>query len=233
MPVLFALIPLYILIPWFFPPESRHTPALALDHAIPLMPAWTVVYGGLYFFLILLPVLLVRAQGLVRRTVHAYLLVWISSYLIFFFLYPTVALRPERVDGVGFGAWSLQALYSADPPYNCFPSIHVAHSCVSALASYRVHAPIGVFAGVLALLVAVSTLLIKQHYVLDVVAGGSLAWLAHVLFLRRYPSDRVPECDRQAAPALAAAAGCIALAAVSMAWLVYVWSEPSRLTGAN
>lgn len=33
----------------------------------------------------------------------------------------------------------LRALYSPDPPYNCFTSLHVAHSFVSALTSYRVH----------------------------------------------------------------------------------------------
>lgn len=54
--------------------------------------------------------------------------------------------------GEGFAVWGLRALYRADPPCNCFPSLHVAHSFVSAL-------------------VAMSTVFIKQHYVLDVIAG--------------------------------------------------------------
>jgi hypothetical protein len=39
MAVLVGLIPLYIFIPAFFPPDVRHIPQLALDRAVPLIPA--------------------------------------------------------------------------------------------------------------------------------------------------------------------------------------------------
>lgn len=137
MIILVALVPLYVLVPAFFPPSTRHVPELALDRALPLVPSWAVVYGALYLFLILLPLFVVRDDRLIQRTVYAYLLIWITSYIFFFVVYPTAAPRPVNVIGEGFAVWGLRALYSSDPPYNCFPSLHVAHSFVSALACGR------------------------------------------------------------------------------------------------
>src|SRR5262249_45830980 len=137
----------------------------------------------------------------IRRSVLAYLMVWIVAYVCFL-AYPTVASRPAKVIGEGFVAWGLRFLYSADPPYNCFPSLHVAHSFVSALTCWRVHRGVGIAAALGASLVGVSTLFTKQHYVLDVVAGMFLATAAYVVFLRSYPRAAIPELDRRLAPVL-------------------------------
>lgn len=228
MPLLFALIPLYIFIPELFPPAARSTPELGVDRLLPLVPGWSLVYGALYLFLIVLPILIVREEELLRRTVHAYLLIWITAYLFFFVLYPTSAPRPPRVIGEGFGVWALGALYSADPPYNCFPSLHVAHSFVSAFASRRVHRGVGNAAMICAALVAVSTLFTKQHWVADVIAGVVLALIAHALFLARYPAGRMPGTDRDVAPALAAVVAALVLLGVIGSWVVYLGLGETR-----
>lgn len=175
--ILVSLVPLYIFIPEVLTGRTFHVPEVALDRVVPLLPAWSLVYGALYFFLIVLPVLIVREEEYVRRTVHSYLLIWITAYVCFL-VYPTAAPRPAKITGDGFTAWSLTILYSADPPYNCFPSLHVAHSFVSALACSRVHRGVGTAAILSASLVALSTLFTKQHYVLDVIAGIFLAFVA-------------------------------------------------------
>lgn len=223
MVLLVSLVPLYIFIPELYPPSVRHVPELALDRALPLQPVWALVYGALYLFLILLPVFVVRQEELVRRTVYAYLLIWITAYLFFFVLYPTAAPRPARVTGEGFAVWGLRALYSSDPPYNCFPSLHVAHSFVSALACHRVHARLGVLAVGFATLVAMSTLFTKQHYVLDVIAGVVLAVVACWIFLWGYAPGSVPELDRRAAPALALYLGAMVALGLGGYWLAYLW----------
>ncbi len=82
---------------------------------MPLVPSWALAYGALYLFLILLPVFIVRRDELIRRTVYAYLLVWITAYIFFFVVYPTAAPRPSLVSGEGFAVWGLRALYSSDP----------------------------------------------------------------------------------------------------------------------
>ena len=220
MAVLVSLVPFYIFIAQVARGRTLHVPELALDRAVPLQPIWALVYGSLYLFLILLPVLVVRQEQHIRRTVQAYLMVWITAYLCFL-AYPTRAPRPAEVIGEGFVVWGLRFLYGADPPYNCFPSLHVAHSFVSALTCYRVHRGVGVAAALCALLVGVSTLYTKQHYVLDVIAGTLLAWVAHVVFLRNYPREEIPELDRRLAPVLGLCIIGIIGLGVACFWIAY------------
>jgi membrane-associated phospholipid phosphatase len=220
MVVLVSLVPLYVFIPGLLPTRTLHAPELSLDHLVPLKPNWALVYGALYLFLIVLPVLTVRHEEHIRRTVFAYLLVWISAYVCFL-AFPTMAPRPPEVIGQGFGAWGLRALYSADPPYNCFPSLHVAHSFVSALTCYRLHRGVGITSGIAASIIGMSTLYTKQHYVLDVVAGIFLAVVAYALFLRSYPREGISELDRRVAPILALVLGGLVALAVGVSWLVY------------
>jgi membrane-associated phospholipid phosphatase len=220
MIVLVSLVPFYIFIAGLMPDRSVHIPELPLDRVIQLQPSWALVYGSLYLFLIVLPVFVVREEDHIRRTVRAYLLVWIAAYVCFL-VYPTIAPRPPEVIGDGFVVWGLRFLYSADPPYNCFPSIHVAHSFVSALTCYRVHRKVGIAAALCASLVAVSTLYTKQHYVADAIAGVFLAVVAYTVFLHNYPREKTPELDRRLAPTFALSTIGIVGLGVACFWVAY------------
>lgn len=219
MVILVSLVPIYLFIPNFAIGPVR-APEVALDRLVPLQPAWVLIYAPLYGFLILLAILVVRQEDQIRRTVRAYLTVWLTAYA-FFILYPTVAPRPDEVAGSGFTAWALRSMYGADPPYNCFPSLHVAHSFVSALTVWRVHRGVGAFAIGAALLVGLSTLYTKQHWFLDVVAGIALASLACFIFLRGHRRDSIPPLERRLAPALAVVILAAAGAAVIIWWTIY------------
>jgi len=220
MIALVSLVPFYIFIARAVADRTLHAPALALDSVLPLTPAWALVYGAVYLFLIVLPVFLIRQPEHIRRTVFAYLTVWLLAY-VSFLVYPTVAPRPATVAGDGFAVWGLRFLYSADPPYNCFPSLHVAHAFVSALTCYRLHRTVGIVALVGAGLVAVSTLFTKQHYVADVVAGALLAFLACAVFLRSDSLGPIPETDRRAAPLLALVVAGVVGLGFAVYWVAY------------
>lgn len=232
-PVSLSMIALVSLVPFYLFLAERakegttlYVPEMPLDRALPLQPTWALVYGPLYLFLILLPVLVVRQNEQIRRTLFAYLAVWLVAYLSFV-LYPTTASRPDKVIGEGFAIWGLRFLYSSDPPYNCFPSIHVAHSFVSALTCYRVHRGVGVAAVFAAGLVGLSALFTKQHYVADVIAGFFLAGLAALVFLRTCRREAIPELDRRLAPFLALVTAGIVGLGFACFWAVY------RLTGGS
>lgn len=216
-----TLIPAYVFIAGGLQGRAVYAPALAWDRALPLLPSWALVYGALYMFLILLPVFVVRQDELLRRTVLSYLAIWITAYG-FFLLYPTAAPRPEHLSGDGFGVWGLRILYDADPPYNCFPSLHVAHSFGSALACYRVHRRLGLVAVAAASLVAISTLFTKQHYIADVIAGAVLAFAAYQVFLHGFPRESVPELDRRIAPTLGVGIAGLSLASLLGFWLAHM-----------
>jgi membrane-associated phospholipid phosphatase len=220
MVLLVSLVPVYLLIAGRARAGAVHAPALALDRLLPLAPTWALVYGALYLFLIVLPVFVVQQEELIRRTVWAYLAVWTVAYICFL-VYPTVAPRPDTVMGQGFAVWGLRLLYEADPPYNCFPSLHVAHSFVSAFASYRVHRTLGFVALSCASLVAISTLFTKQHYVADLIAGILLAGAAYVVFLRGYSRANVPELDRRLAPVLALCVAGIVGLGIASYWVAH------------
>lgn len=224
MVLLVLLVPVYLFIPDLTPGDAVYAPEIPLDRLVPLRPAWSLVYGALYWFLILLPVLVVRQEEQIRRTVYAYLTVWIAAYVCFL-LYPTVAPRPETVPGRGFAVTGLRFLYGADPPYNCFPSLHVAHSFVSALTCWRLHRGVGAATALCALLVGLSTLYTKQHYALDVLAGIFLACVAYAVFLRGSPRERIPELDRRLAPVVAMGVLAIIVLTVVCLWVVYEWTD--------
>lgn len=223
MIALVSMVPFYIFIAQGVSSRALHAPALALDRALPLLPAWALVYGALYLFLIVLPVFVVREPEHIRRTVLAYLTVWSVAYVCFL-VYPTVAPRPLQFTGKGFGAWGLRFLYEADPPYNCFPSLHVAHSFVSALTCYVVHRRVGIFAMVCAILVAISTLFTKQHYILDVVGGAFLACTAYTVFLRTYRRETIRARDRYLAPVFALGMFALSAAGLICALIAYAVS---------
>ena len=217
---LVSLAPVYFVIGELTRDWPTYRPEVALDRAVPLQPAWMIVYGSLYVFVVIMPLIVVRQQELFRRALQSYLTVMIVGY-VGFLVFPTLAPRPTQVIGEGFAAWTLRVAYSIDPPHGCFPSLHVAYAFVSALTCYRVHRGVGVAAALWATLIGVSTLYTKQHYVVDVIAGASAAYVAYLLFLRRHPREAVPERDRRRAPVRALAVAGIFALMVAGFWVAY------------
>lgn len=227
-PVTISMIALALIIPFYLviggalvPGRTVYMPAVWLDHALPVEPAWSVIYLSL-FLAALLPVFVVHQQELVRRTVHAFLAIWLVAY-VFFLVYPTIGPRTSaRIVGDGFSSWLLQSIYSSDVRHNCFPSLHVAQCVLAALVCDRVHRGVGAATGLWAALVGVSTVYTKQHYVLDVISGAVLAYLAHCVFLRHYPREATPEIERRLAPFLALGAVGTYGIIVGMMWIAYL-----------
>lgn len=224
MLILALMVPVYLVIASITEGRQAAMPQLYLDSIVPIVPEWVLIYAGLYLVLIILPVLVIWQRDLIQRTVWSYLIVWGVSFVIFL-IYPTEIVRPESVPGSGFTNWSLVHLYHADTAYNCFPSIHVGHSFVSALACFRVHRGVGQIALLFACLVALSTLFIKQHYALDLLGGAVLAALGYVLFLRHVPRPACASLQYRLAPAqLGISAGFVSLVFFCV-WLVFRFGE--------
>lgn len=215
---LMLLVPCYLVIAAVTRGRTLHMPECPLDRLIPLRPAWAPVYLS-YFFVPFLPILIMRQEELIRRTILAWLSVWVAGYACFL-VYPTTLPRPVEI-GEGFFAWFLQGVYDGDPPRNCFPSLHVATPFIAALGCWRVHRGVGLTAGLWAVIIALSTLFTKQHYVADVIAGIVLAGAAYLVFLRTCPPATIPELDRRAAPLLLAGLMGVYAVVVAGLWVAY------------
>jgi membrane-associated phospholipid phosphatase len=220
--ILAALVPMYMAIAAGTPGRTLYVPEIALDRALPLRPEWSPVYWSQWVFSFL-PVFIVRGVELRRRTVLAYVSIVVAAY-VGFLVYPTRAPRTADVIGDDFFAWSLRQLYDFDPPYNCFPSLHVAYSFLAALTAWTVHRGLGLTATVWATLIAISTLYTKQHYVLDVIAGVMLALAAYAVFLYRGSRALVSDDTRALAPRRALTIPSIFAVVVVGFWIAYLGS---------
>jgi membrane-associated phospholipid phosphatase len=172
------------------------------DRALPLVPGWGYVYHFVGFAA-LLPVLVIKDRRLFRHVGLAGLLVELTTFA-FFVAFPVKMQRPPLGAASSFTEWGLQLLYWADSAYGSFPSLHVSLATLAALCCLSVDVWIGALSALIAIAIAMSTLLVKQHYLLDVASGaalGSLAWAAIVVPARtrcleppsalRYPRARV------------------------------------------
>jgi len=172
--------------------RPAHHPATWIDLALPADARWMYVYA-VVLVSGFLPALTVAHRGLFRRVALAYAVAQAVAFAIFP-LWPVVMdLRPE-VEVVSFPTWGMALCYHLDPPSACFPSIHVTLAVLAALCAWKADRRVGAVATVVGLLIAVSTMLVKQHYLVDVLGGFALAIAAFAAFVapwRPPPGERV------------------------------------------
>lgn len=155
---------------------------VGLDAAIPFWPIWVWPYLS-YFPLCFLPLLFCAHHGRFRRVALAYSLTYVPS-LIFFYLVPTKMIRPS-FEATDLTMRAMTWLYEIDPGYNIFPSLHVANAVLVAWIFQR-HAPRWApLLWIEAALITASTVLVKQHYVVDLPAGVVLGTAAFFIAFRR------------------------------------------------
>lgn len=149
----------------------------------PVIPAFVIVYLSAYLMPAVAFVVVRDEVRLRRLAAVAAGVVAVSAAC--FVIWPTTILRPDLPSGVWGGvlAW----LYRADRPTDLFPSLHVAMSFLMAKAVGRERPTWRPAMLAWALLIAVSTLLIRQHYVIDVIGGLVIAYLGWFAYVRPAP----------------------------------------------
>ena len=163
--------------------QTTHTlPTLTWERQVPLTPEFVFIYLTIYPTF-LLPFLFIHQKDFFRLFSFAYITVMCVCYLVYL-VYPVSINRPELVVH-SFSTWVLGIVYGADRPWNCFPSLHVAMSLLAALTIFEVHRIRGMLTLLLTFWIAFSTVLIKQHYVLDVVAAMLLTATIYFAYIRK------------------------------------------------
>ncbi len=197
---LFAGLTVGICVPYFalqrvqfFTPFAP--PPLALDAAVPFAPGWVWAYASL-FALVPLSALLSTTRAEVAAFARA--LAWASaSSFACFLLFPSAGPRPPEAAAASELGW----LIAVDTQWNAFPSLHAALTVLCLLHARRVcGASLPAArrtlwdAGSLAwgAAIAFGALASKQHWAVDLLAGGMLGALAHLAAHRRaqQPRDR-------------------------------------------
>lgn len=155
-----------------------HRLELPIDRWIPFVPVFVFGYV-LVYFTPGLSAFFIADRAEIYRTSLAFGLnavICFSIFAIFPVEYPRVFPVPEGLSGR-----ILAFVHVLDRPVNCFPSHHIATSFTAYFAVRRQDRRWGAIFGIAAVLVAVSTLLVKQHYVVDVPGGIAVAGLTYVL----------------------------------------------------
>lgn len=101
----------------------------------------------------------------------------IICYIIFYF-FPTTVPRPQ-LQGNDIFTLLVRMIYHKDNPYNCFPSIHVLNTLLVAMyvnKEAEFSKKTKIISCILAIFIILSTMFIKQHFFMDVVAATILAY---------------------------------------------------------
>jgi len=176
-----------------------------LDKLIPFVP-WTDVFYTYTFYPFVIVTMCVFAFIIADK---GYALGWSLVIIgvisiIFYIVFPTWT-EPYRLQYLSqltsphATFWQMQVLniYQTDTPFDCFPSFHASTSTICFYAWYRLARlkphpalkAVAIASGVIAVCVMLSTLLIKQHYIADEIAGFVLAWVVgHFLFNKFWKS---------------------------------------------
>lgn len=147
-----------------------------LDAQAPLIPGFVFAYL-LYFVWLLLPLPILPKRADFYRAMSAFVLVQLCAVVSFSML-PSYMLRPV-VETPGLSADLVRAVYALDGGWNLFPSLHVGHSVLVALLYWVHRRRLFPLVALGTVLISASTVLIKQHYVVDIPAGALLAWACY------------------------------------------------------
>ena len=170
--------------------EPFMMPELVVDEWVPFTPHAFLAYVSLWVYVSLPPALMPNLRELIRYGL------WIAALCVFclaiFWIAPTQTPLTD-ID------WSqhpqLAFMKSVDATGNACPSLHVASAVYAAFWLHRIFVQIGAPAllrwlSVLQCAVILwSTMAIRQHVFLDVVAGAAVGAVFAWLSLRRAPTE--------------------------------------------
>ena len=162
------------------PQAATRRLATPLDERMPFWPAWAWVYSFLYYPAIAYLNWTVASPRQFNHVAMSFF-VLLALQMVFFVFFPVEtpphwrAINPRQSLSERFLAF----VHRFDAASNCFPSMHVSVATLTALHAQPTLGPIAL---TFPLLIALSCVFTKQHYLLDLPAGAALGWTAFQVF---------------------------------------------------
>jgi len=163
----------------------RFLPLSRIDVAVPFVPQTVWLYVSEYLYAAVIYCSYRDTLNL-NKAVYAVFSLLVTCVLVFW-LWPTTISRemfppPENLDPVT--ALVFTTLRRVDSPANCFPSFHVGSVFLACFILCNESRRKFLFFLAWATAISLSTLTVKQHYLVDVVSGFSLAIIFYFVFRR-------------------------------------------------
>ncbi len=149
--------------------------SLWFEKDIPFVPAMIVGYSFV-FVLVALLFLVIDNMPDFWDMCRRFFIMSMICFVIFLVFPVRMKFRPDVGVGQDWATIAVGFYFWMDKPYNLFPSMHLSASFFSAFYCLRKGPVIGWTAMTMAVIVGVSVVLLKQHYIMDVVAGFLVAW---------------------------------------------------------
>ena len=164
---------------------SGWDPKLGLDDQIPFIPESIFIYNTLFWLFIPLPLYCMPNTERARKELivfcQAMIVVNFISYMVFIFSPAEVYIRDAAIEEMAARPGMLSEMYELmwvlDKPYNSWPSLHVSIATIMTLFAIRCwnDKPLlkwGI--GIFCVLMCISIMTTKQHFVWDLVTGWAL-----------------------------------------------------------
>lgn len=154
-----------------------------IDYMIPPIMGWALIYVFIFYPFVLYTIAYftyIKPERSLRFFSSLFLIYAIS--FITYIIFPVEMIRPNlNPNAPDFFTRVMAKYYASDPPVNCFPSLHAANSSIAAYHLSN-EEPKGKYVfWSIAFLVMVSTLFVRQHVIVDEIAGFAVAIFAGVL----------------------------------------------------
>lgn len=165
----------YFLTENLIPQENCHLVHCRVDDWIPFHEGFVLAYTGWYVLIVISLgyYLLYNVENF--RGLQTYIIVTQVLAMICYIVYPTYQdLRPAEFPRENFLTWIMGLIYSFDTPTGVCPSLHVAYS-IGIASSWLKEKSVGkgwkAFVVVFVVLICLSTMFVKQHSFIDVIAA--------------------------------------------------------------
>lgn len=151
---------------------------------LPFIPEFIWLYLSMYVLFLIPPFALTTAdlKRLAKELIAATIIAGVS-----FMLFPARLGFDRTLPSDEFYRVMFQGLFTVDHPFNLVPSLHVVYSTAICLAIMsRVNQFQRMCLMTWLLLLTVSTVLVHQHHLLDVITGGLLALFMRNLWEKKH-----------------------------------------------
>ena len=154
---------------------------LRIDDLIPYRPNWVWIYSFLYYPAILYTNLVIQSPREFTHVARSYLLLLALQMGVFIsFPVATPAEWRRRHAPKTYSERFLSFVQRFDTRSNSFPSMHTS---VATLTALHLQPSLGAWAWAFPILVGLSCLFTKQHYVIDLPAGAGLGALTYWVYV--------------------------------------------------